>query len=126
VVVLNLEVSFFLTRIREKLLELDFDGPSDVDEAATTHAGVLRIDDSRDQNALVDRLQTDIQIEFGTGLIGHDPLSPGILQGHGELMFAHLSRLADDVADGEDERTTHSGTHPAMVPAARGKRLASG
>src|SRR6478752_6887007 len=47
VVVLNLEVSCFLPRIREKLLKLDLDTLGDVVEAAAADAGVPGVDRSR-------------------------------------------------------------------------------
>ncbi|BDZ38462.1 hypothetical protein GCM10025863_10760 [Microbacterium suwonense] len=62
------------------------------------------------------RLQANIEIDALALFDGHDALAPFLGQGHREAMLAHLARLADDVADGQDEGS-ESGSHPAMLPA---------
>ena len=80
VVVLNFEVSFFLTRIREKFLELDFDGFGDVNEASPADALVLGIRCSGDEDALVNGLKTYIEVDLGSGFVRDDAFSPLLFQ----------------------------------------------
>lgn len=116
-VVLNLEVSFFLTRIREKLLELDFDWPDDIGQAASADAFVLGIRRSGDENALMNGLHPDVEIDVRTLLEGDDPLTPLFGEGDGESVFAHLTGVSDDVADGHHERAVQSSLHTFILPA---------
>ena len=70
----------------------------------------------------MNRLQTHIQIEGLAGGNRDDALSPLLGQRHGESVFTHLARLADDVAGGQDKGTVQSGSHPAMLPAEQAKK----
>jgi hypothetical protein len=104
VVVLNLEVSCFPSRVREKLLKLDFDGLGDVDETAPADADVLRLDATGDEDSLVDRLEPRLdehRIALGDA---DEALAPLLGSGDVEREFTHLARVVDDVAHGKGER----------------------
>lgn len=64
VVVLNLILDGFPRMIPEEFLELDFDGQRDVDEAATALPLGDGVDLGRDENALVHRLESNVEIEL--------------------------------------------------------------
>ena len=106
-VVLNLEVSFFLPRIREKLLKLDLEPFGDVGEAAAADAGVLGADLSGHQDPLVDGLESDVDVERFPLVDGDQALSPLGGCWHVERVLAHLTGTVHEIANGKDERTRH-------------------
>lgn len=118
VVVLNLEVRCFSSRIREKLLNLDFDPLGDLDEAATAHAGVLRFRRRRDQDALVNGLQARLEHDRLALGDGDKALAPLIGRGRLELDFTHLAGAVGDVSDGNGERAGTMPSHVAILPLA--------
>jgi len=107
VVVLNLEVSFVFSRIREKLLELDLKPLGDVDEASTAHPGVLRVDLSGHEDALVHGLQSRIHGDRFARAHGDEPLTPLVGSGDLERVLAHLAGTMHEIADRDHERTRH-------------------
>lgn len=98
VVVLNFEVTRFRTRIREKLLKLDFDRLSDVDEASTTGSLVLRVGRSRHENALVNGFQAHIDVDFGGDRNAYQTFAPVLFELHNRVVRTHLTRVMGDVA----------------------------
>ena len=76
VVVLNLEVSFFFSRIREKLLKLDFDRLSDVAKASSALSDVLTLGRSGDENPFVHGLEAGVERHLRIRRKRDDPLSP--------------------------------------------------
>ena len=118
-VVLNLEVGRFVSRIPEEFLNLDFDRLGDVGEAPPAHAGVARGDVGGDQDAFVHRLEAHLCLDRFAFGDRHEPLAP-LLRGAGvDLELAHLARAVQNVAHREGERTVHMlSCHPAMLAVA--------
>jgi len=63
VIIVNRVVDSVLRRIREKLLEFDFEGPLDRIEAPNALAGEGRIDLAGDQNSVVQPLEAQLDGE---------------------------------------------------------------
>ncbi len=108
-VVLNLKLESFSRMIREKLLELDFDRQRHVDQASTALAFGHRIDARRHEDALVDGLQPDVEIELRPLANGHETLTEGFANRHLESMLAHLARTVEEVAHVHAERRILNG-----------------
>src|SRR5690606_19021065 len=95
-----------------------------VGEASSADADVLGIRRAGDENALVYRLQPDVEVDLGTVLEGDDALAPLLGERDGEAVLAHLARMPDDVADGHHEGAVYSSLHVSIVPADAHNRLA--
>jgi hypothetical protein len=104
VVVLNLKLESFSRMIREKLLELDFDGLGDVDEASSALALGDRVDLGGDEDPLVHRLEAHVEIELGALLDGDDALAHRLADGDRQALLSHLARAVHEVADVQAER----------------------
>src|SRR5690606_11371392 len=76
VVVLKHEVRGFISRVLEKLLELDFDRLGDVSQAPAAHAVVGRAHGAAHEHSLVHRFEAHVEVELAILLDGHDALAP--------------------------------------------------
>ena len=92
VVVFNLILDCFPRMIREKLLELDFDGQGDVDEASSALALGHRVDLRGHEDPLVHRLQPGVEIERCPGAHGDEALAHPVADSDGESVLAHVTR----------------------------------
>jgi hypothetical protein len=117
VVVLNLEVIRFLSRIREKLLELDFDALGDRCEASAALSLERRTGRSGGEDSFVDGLETHLDIDRSVRRHRDESLAPALGQVDIEREFAHLAGSTDEVADVEGEGAGSGGSHPTSLAA---------
>lgn len=112
VIILNFILTSFIEMIREKLLKLDLKLNRHVVEASSALSGGHHIHFTSGQNALVNRLQTQVEFDRCTLNNGDQRFAPLLGCGHVDNQFAHHAGLADEVANEDVERVT---THPASV-----------
>lgn len=110
-VVLNFKVSCFVTRIREKFLDLDFDTLGQVCEASPTHSVEHRMDLSGCQNPLVNGLESNVNFDVSAGFDSDNSFSPLFSERDRQLVLAHLSGVVDDVSNINRERAWLLGLH---------------
>ena len=100
----NRVVKSFVNRVREKFLNLDFDGQFDLVEASTALAGGDRSDVCRDQDAVVERFEAHVEVHFR--VLGD--ADQGIAEGFGyddiQLVLAHLAGAVHEVVHRDGER----------------------
>lgn len=104
VVVLNLILESFVLRIREKLLNIDFDRVLDVDEAPNTLASCSRIHLSAHQDAVVQRLQAQVEVHGSPFRHADHGVAEALRGWDVQLPFTHLARSVHDVAHVERPR----------------------
>lgn len=89
-VIVNLVLGGILTRVREKLLNLDFDALFDVSEASTALTDGEKLTLGGHEDALVDGLEPHRQGHGGAGGNRNDSLSPLLIRGGVEVELPHL------------------------------------
>ena len=103
-VVVNLIIKSFVRRIREKLLEIDLDRDLDVSQTAASLADGRRSDFSRDENSLVNRLQTQSSVQSRTLGDTDQTLAQPLLDRESKSLLAHLAGPVHHVAHADSER----------------------
>lgn len=98
-IVENRVIKSFVKRIRENVLEFDFYRQMDVGEAATADSVGRSGDMNRGQDAVVQPLETQVDIEDRVGLNGHEALTELLGNNDLELVLAHLAGTMDEVVD---------------------------
>jgi len=119
VVVLNLILESFPRMIREKLLELDSDRQGDVDEAPAALPLGRRVDVGGHQDALVHRLEPEVDLDLGTLAHADETLAERLGGRDVESLLAHLAGLVEEVANIHAERGLLEG-HDRRFYAPRG------
>src|SRR5690606_33990017 len=90
-------------RVLEKFLELDFDTLSDRLEATSAFTHVLGCNRARHEDSLVNRLESNVDVEVFTLFDVGNALSPTLGDGNRKGVLAHFARLAHDIARGQDK-----------------------
>lgn len=121
-------VKSLVERIREKLLNIDLDGKAHVVEAANALAGGHRIDFCRDENAVVERLESHVEVHRGSLANGDQFGAEVVGKGDIELALAHLARSMHEIEDLDEEGIGNWGGHDgqfyaANVPTAGGSTI---
>ena len=114
-IVLNRIVKSFVERIREKLGKLDFDRQRDVDEAANTLPLGDRLDISGDQDAVVQRLETGIDVQLRTLAHADYGVTHIVVDRHIDGLLAHLAGAVNDVDNGHGVRSFAEVWHEGRV-----------
>lgn len=102
-VIVNLMLRSFLSRIREKFLKLDLDSLGDVDEAATALSRRRCRHVSGDENALVDGLETNEFVNRSSLFYSEQALAKRLRQLKIILMLTHLTWAAHEIAHTNSE-----------------------
>jgi heme-degrading monooxygenase HmoA len=97
VIVLNCVVKCFVERIREKLGKLDFNRNADIDEApyALAVGGAIHV--SGHQNAVVEGLETHVDVELRTLTHTDYGVAHLVVDGHVDRLLAHLAGAVHDI-----------------------------
>lgn len=111
VVIVNLVIGGFITRVREKFLKLDLDTLLDVDEASAAHTGGDSFHLGGDENALMDGLETNAFVDRGPCPDGDEALTELLGCVDHDVVLAHLPRAPHEVADIDRERQLLVFTH---------------
>lgn len=110
-VIVNLIVRGFITRVREKFLKLDLDTLADVGKASAALTGGDRFDLSGDENAFVNGLQPNALMDRCALANGNEALPELLRGGNHEIVLTHLSGAPHKVADIDRERQFLVFTH---------------
>jgi hypothetical protein len=99
----NRVIKSFVHRIREKLRKIDLEGNLDVDQAAHALSLGDNIDIAGDEDAVVEGLQSDIEVHVRAGLHSDDGVAEPFGYNDVERVLAHLARTVKKVVhrDGE-------------------------
>lgn len=103
-IILNLVLKSFVLRVRENLLDFDFDRLGDVDEAANALSRGRRVDLSGHQDAVVECLETHIQEQSGPLLDADDGVAEALDDRRLELELAHFAGAVNDIEDADRVR----------------------
>lgn len=112
---MNLVLESFIRRIREKLLDFDFDGLSHLDEAPDALPHSRTVDLQRHEDPIVQGLQSRLDVEFGSGLHSDDGIAEIIGDRHVERPFTHLAGAVHEVVDVDRERILQVVSHRNTV-----------
>jgi hypothetical protein len=99
----NRVIKSFVLRIREKLCKIDLEGNLDVDQAAHALAGGDHVDVSRDQNAVMQRFESEVYVNLRAGLHSDYGVAEPFGYNNVERALAHLARPMEKIEhrDGE-------------------------
>ena len=97
-------VKSFVLRVREKLLDFDFDREFDGVEAAHALPEGDGVDVGRDEDAIVQGLETDIQVDDRAVLHADDSIAEALAENSVKLAFAHLTGTVHEVEHRDGER----------------------
>lgn len=118
-VIVNRLLRSFLSRIREKFLNLDFNGLSYVCQASTALSRRRCGDICRDQDSLVNRLESDIFANLGA-LFNRDQTLAKLLRCHnGQLMLTHMPWATEEIVNTDRKRALLASTHRGQAYPAR-------
>jgi hypothetical protein len=95
----NRVVKSFVHRIREKLCKIDFEGNLDVGQAAHALAFSNHVDLTGDEDTVVERLQTNIDVHGGAVLDTDDRVAEAFGYNDVERALAHLARSMQEIED---------------------------
>jgi heme-degrading monooxygenase HmoA len=115
VIILNCVVKSFVERIREKLGKLDFDRKRDVDEAANALPLGDRFDVSRDQDSVVQRLETGVNVQVRTLTHADYGVTHVVVDRHIDGLLAHLAGAVNDVDNRHGVRSFAEVWHEGRV-----------
>src|SRR5690349_17499170 len=90
-------IESFLSRIREKFLEIDLDGLLDVDQAAPAHAGGGAGHLAGGEDALVHRLEPEVEIDGRALRHGDETLAQLVADRDAQVLLLHRAGSADEV-----------------------------
>jgi len=93
----NRVVKSFVHRIREKLLDFDFDRQRDVIKASNTLAEGDRVDVCRHQNAVVERFESHVQVHLRARAHTDYGVAVALIDGDVEGTLAHLAGAVHEV-----------------------------
>jgi len=99
----NRVIKSFVLRIREKLCKIDLKRNLNIDQAAYALSGGDHIDVTGDQNAIVQRFQSDVYVNLRAGL--HTDYGVAEPFGYNDLerALAHLARTMKKIKDRNGE-----------------------
>ena len=124
-VVLHFIVKGFVLRVREKLLQVDFELLLDLDEAANTFADRRHIDLCTDQNPVVERLESHIDMHRRAQRNADHGIAERLRNDNVQGFLPHLTGAVHQIEDGDRVRARRgrkvSGHHGIVL--ARGSAL---
>ena len=96
-IVVNRVIKSFVDRIRENLLEFDFDPLGHVDEAPDALALGRRVGLATHQNAIVERLETHVNGEARPRSHADYGVTETVWNDNIQLLLAHLARAVHEI-----------------------------
>jgi len=103
VVIVNLMLRSFLTRVREKFLKFDFDALRDIGEAPSADSRGGRRDIRGHENAFVHGLEADVLLDLRAFFHRDEALAQLFWRDNAQRVLAHLAGTADEVAHADGE-----------------------